>query len=106
MEARRCNTTPKGPCSYIGIMEKKMEATIMENQMEKKMENEMETGLSWGIYRGYIGIGIYAIPGLEHRYMGTPLGPFMDPVGNKKKAAELRVPRSQSCSLNSPKGVT
>ena len=24
-------------------MEKKMEATIMENQMEKKMENEMET---------------------------------------------------------------
>ena len=28
---------------YIGIMEKKMEATIMENQMEKKMENEMET---------------------------------------------------------------
>ena len=28
---------------YIGIMEKKMEATIMENQMEKKMENEMDT---------------------------------------------------------------
>ena len=27
---------------YIGIMEKKMETTIMENQMEKKMENEME----------------------------------------------------------------
>ena len=31
---------------YIGIMEKKMEATIMENQMEKKMENEMETGVT------------------------------------------------------------
>ena len=29
----------------MGIMEKKMEATIMENQMEKKMENEMETGI-------------------------------------------------------------
>ena len=29
--------------SYIGITEKKMETTIMENQMEKKMENEMET---------------------------------------------------------------
>ena len=27
---------------YIGIMEKKMETTIMENQMEKKMENDME----------------------------------------------------------------
>ena len=27
----------------IGIMENKMETTIMENQMEKKMENEMET---------------------------------------------------------------
>ena len=27
---------------YKGIMEKKMETTIMENQMEKKMENEME----------------------------------------------------------------
>ena len=27
----------------VGIMEKKMETTIMENQMEKKMENEMET---------------------------------------------------------------
>ena len=26
-------------------MEKKMEATIMENQMEEKMENEMETGI-------------------------------------------------------------
>ena len=26
---------------YIGIMENKMETTIMENQMEKKMENEM-----------------------------------------------------------------
>ena len=32
----------------MGVMEKKMEATIMENQMEKKMENEMET-------REYIG---------------------------------------------------
>ena len=30
---------------YIGIMEKKMETTIMENQMEKKMDNEMETGI-------------------------------------------------------------
>ena len=30
------------PWGYIGIMEKKMEITIMENQMEKKMENEME----------------------------------------------------------------
>ena len=33
-----------GGCqNYLGIMEKKMETTIMENQMEKKMENEMET---------------------------------------------------------------
>ena len=57
----------------IGIMEKKMETTIMENQMEKKMENEMETGIIqvanpkpyirviyWGyileLYWGYIGI--------------------------------------------------
>ena len=31
--------------SIIGIMENKMEATIVENQMEKKMENEMETGI-------------------------------------------------------------
>ena len=30
---------------YIGIMEKKMETTILENQMENKMENEMETGI-------------------------------------------------------------
>ena len=30
---------------YIGIMEKKMETTLMENQMEKKMENEMDTGI-------------------------------------------------------------
>ena len=30
---------------YIGIVEKKMETTIMENQMEKKIENEMETGI-------------------------------------------------------------
>ena len=29
----------------MGIIEKKMETTIMENQMEKKMEHEMETGL-------------------------------------------------------------
>ena len=29
-------------------MEKKMEATILENQMEKKMENEMETGIIMG----------------------------------------------------------
>ena len=29
---------------HNGIMEKKMETTIMDNQMEKKMENEMETG--------------------------------------------------------------
>ena len=28
---------------YIGIMENKVEITIMENQMEKKMEDEMET---------------------------------------------------------------
>ena len=34
---------------YNGIMENKMETTIMENQMEKKMENEMET-------REYIGV--------------------------------------------------
>ena len=33
---------------YIGIMEKKMETTIMENQMEKKVENEMETGIIMG----------------------------------------------------------
>ena len=30
---------------YMGIMEKKMETIIMENQIEKNMENEMETGL-------------------------------------------------------------
>ena len=30
---------------YIGIMEDKMETTIMENQMEKKMEIEMEPRL-------------------------------------------------------------
>ena len=30
---------------YMGIMENKMETTIVENQMEKKMENEMETGI-------------------------------------------------------------
>ena len=36
------------PCS--GIMENKMETTIMENQMEKKMENEME----------YIGVIYYS----------------------------------------------
>ena len=29
---------------FIGIMEKRMETTTMENQMEKKMENEMEIG--------------------------------------------------------------
>ena len=29
----------------FGIMEKKTETSIMENQMEKKMENEMETGI-------------------------------------------------------------
>ena len=29
----------------MGIMEKKTEATIMENQMEKKMEHEMDTGV-------------------------------------------------------------
>ena len=29
----------------MGIMEKKMETTIMENQMEKNMENDMETGI-------------------------------------------------------------
>ena len=41
---------------YIGIMEKKMETTIMENQMEKKLENDMETRIIMGIillYRGY-----------------------------------------------------
>ena len=47
---------------YIGIMEKKLETTIvgdsvpfiMENQMEKKMENEMETRTNIGGYRGYV----------------------------------------------------
>ena len=34
----------------IGIMQKKMEATIMENQTEKKMENEMETGIILELY--------------------------------------------------------
>ena len=38
---------------YIGIMEKEMETTIMENQMEKKMENEVETGIIMG-YIPYI----------------------------------------------------
>ena len=33
---------------YIGIMEKKMETTIMENQVEEKMGNEMETGIIMG----------------------------------------------------------
>ena len=37
---------PEDEALYIthcsGIMENKMETTIMENQMEKKMENEME----------------------------------------------------------------
>ena len=33
---------PRDP-QNIGIMENKMETTIMENQMEKKMEDEMET---------------------------------------------------------------
>ena len=37
----------------IGIMENKMETTIMENQMEKKMENEMETTIT-----GILGISI------------------------------------------------
>ena len=32
-----------GLYGILGIMEKKMETTIMENQMDKKMENEMET---------------------------------------------------------------
>ena len=40
----------------IGIMEKKMETTIMENEMEKKMENGMETGTILELYWGYIGI--------------------------------------------------
>ena len=30
----------------IGIMENKMDTTIMQNQMEKKMENEMETRMN------------------------------------------------------------
>ena len=38
----------------MGIMEKKMEATIMENQIEKKMENEMETGIINSIYERLI----------------------------------------------------
>ena len=37
------STNKDSNSGYIGIMEKNMEATIMENQMEKKMENEMET---------------------------------------------------------------
>ena len=41
---------------YIGVMEKKMETIIMENQMEKNMENEMETREHMRVYRGYIGI--------------------------------------------------
>ena len=39
---------------YIGIMEKNMEITIMENQMEKKMEHEMETGIIMGYKKGVI----------------------------------------------------
>ena len=38
---------------YKGIMEKKKDTTIMQNQMEKKMENEMETGVIYGLYWGY-----------------------------------------------------
>ena len=34
-----------GPCTLIGGMENKMEATILENQMEERMENEMDTGI-------------------------------------------------------------
>ena len=40
----------------MGIMENKVETTIMENQKEKKMENEMETGIILGLYWGYMGI--------------------------------------------------
>ena len=36
----------------MGIMEEKMETTIMEKQMEKNMENEMETGvIRFRVYR-------------------------------------------------------
>ena len=33
----------------IGIMEKKMETTIMENRMEKNMENKMDTKEYMGV---------------------------------------------------------
>ena len=39
--------------TILGIMEKKMETTIMENQMEKKMENEMDIGIIYGLYWDY-----------------------------------------------------
>ena len=37
------------PGCRIGIMEKKMETTIMENQMEKKIENETDTKEYMGV---------------------------------------------------------
>ena len=33
----------------LGVLENKMEATILENQIEKKIENEMETGIIVGL---------------------------------------------------------
>ena len=51
---------------YIGIMEKKMETTIMENQMEKKMENEMETEPSFNTF--------WSLGSLQETSSHKPLG--------------------------------
>ena len=50
----------------LGVMEKKMETTIMENQMEKKMENEMET-------REYMRIIIFGYIGIMAKKMETSI---------------------------------
>ena len=45
----------------MGIMEKKMEAIIMENQMEKKMENEMETGIMRGLVTAALSVWSFTL---------------------------------------------
>ena len=53
---------------YIGIMEKKMETTIMENQMEKNIENYMETWIIMVYLKGFRvkGLGLrFKVKGLR-----------------------------------------
>ena len=67
---------------YIGIMEKKMEATIMENQMEKKMENEMETGITIWSLSGSCVFLMFFLPGFCVFYesgLSQRLGSFFRP---------------------------